>query len=283
MNRIQADTQVGRIGHEAGEAARAEGDRAIIPARGLSLRECVLGVGLIATRELGAYFDSSIAYVYAIAFVVLANAIFMNDFFLVGRVEMTAFFDLAPMLLAVFLPAVTMRLWAEERKTRTIEMLLTLPIVPLQAVLGKFVAAVVLYALFLVGSLPIVVMLMALGTPDLGLIFGGYLGLVLLGSMFLSFGMCISAITGDQIIAFVLSSVLGFFFVLTGDDRVTAVLDGMAPALSIGTVLYELVSVVPRYQSFVRGMVELSSMVYFGLMITLFLWINGLVLRQVRS
>lgn len=283
MNRIPATTQVGRDGQKSGEAAGAEESRAIAPARGLSLRDCISGVGLIASRELGAYFDSSIAYVYTIAFVVLANTIFMNEFFLAGRVEMAAFFDLAPLLLAVFLPAVTMRLWAEERKTRTIEMLLTLPIVPLQAVLGKFIAAVVLYVLFLVGSLPIVVMLMVLGTPDLGMIAGGYLGLVLLGSMFLSFGMCLSAITGDQIIAFVLSAVLAFFFVLTGDDRVVAVLDGMAPVLSIGTVLYEAVSVVPRYESFVRGMIELSSLAYFLLMISLFLWINVLVLRQVRS
>ena len=283
MNRIQATTRVGRDGHEAGAVAPAEENRTITPARGLSLRECISGIGLIAGRELGAYFDSSIAYVYTIAFVVLANSIFMNEFFLAGRAEMTAFFDLAPMLLAVFLPAVTMRLWAEERKTRTIEMLLTLPIVPLQAVLGKFFGAMVLYALLLVGSLPIVVMLIVLGSPDPGMIVGGYLGLVMLGAMFLSFGMYLSAITGDQIIAFVLSSALGFFFVLTGDDRVVAVLDGVAPTLSIGTVLYESVSVVPRYESFVRGMIELSSMVYFGLMIGLFLWINGLVLRQVRS
>lgn len=283
MNRIQTTAQAGQDDHESGAVASAEEGRAITPARGIALRECISGVGLIAGRELGAYFDSSIAYVYTIAFVVLANAIFMNEFFLAGRAEMTAFFDLAPMLLAVFLPAVTMRLWAEERKARTIEMLLTLPIVPLQAVLGKFVAALILYALFLIGSAPIVVMLMVLGTPDLGMIAGGYLGLVLLGSMFLSFGMCLSAITGDQIIAFVLSAVLGFFFVLSGDDRVAAVLDGMAPALSIGTVLHESVSVVPRYESFVRGAVELSSMVYFVLMIALFLWINDLVLRQVRS
>ena len=286
MTPTQAAKPTDRDGQEASTAVPAVEGPMIGAARvrgDLTLGQCLSGVGLIAGRELGAYFDSSIAYVYTIAFVVLANAIFMNEFFLTGRAEMTAFFDLVPALLAVFLPAVAMRLWAEERKTRTIEMLLTLPIVPLQAVLGKFIAAMVLYALFLFGSLPIVVMLVFLGRPDLGMIVGGYLGLVLLGAMFLSFGMCLSAITGDQIVAFVLSAVLGFFFLLTGDERVVAVLDGMAPALSIGTALYESVSAGPPYESFVRGVVELSSMVYFVLMSVLFLWINALVLRQVRA
>ena len=204
----------------------------------LSVRETFSGVWLITGRELGAYFDSSIAYVYSIAFVVLANSIFMNEFFLTGTVDMTGFFDLLPLLLAVFLPAVTMRLWAEERKQRTIELLLTLPIRPLQAILGKYLAALALYGLFLIGSLPIVVMLLALGDPDPGLILSGYLGLIFLGSLFLASGMFLSALSGDQIVAFVTSTLLGFFLVLTGNDKVVAVLDGLVPALSLGCLLY---------------------------------------------
>ena len=212
----------------------------------LSLREMVSGVRLVAGRELGAYFDSSIAYVYSIAFVVLANSIFMNEFFLTGTVDMSGFFDLLPLLLAIFLPAITMRLWAEERKQRTIELLLTLPIRPSQAILGKYLAALALYGLFLVGSLPIVVMLFALGDPDGGLILSGYLGLICLGAQFLASGMFLSALSGDQIVAFVTSTLLGFFLVLTGNDKVVAVLDGLAPSLSLGTLLYESISVAPH-------------------------------------
>jgi ABC-type transport system involved in multi-copper enzyme maturation permease subunit len=241
------------------------------------------GVRLVARRELGAYFDSSIAYVYSIAFVVLANSIFMNEFFLTGTVDMTGFFDLMPLLLAVFLPAVTMRLWAEEKKQRTIELLLTLPIVPMQAILGKFLAAFALFCLFLAGSAPIVVMLTALGEPDLGQIAAGYIGLLLFGAMFLSFGMFLSALSGDQIVAFVASTVLGFLFVLTGQPRVVAVLDGLWPALGLGTFFYESFSALPPYESFVRGTLELSATLYFVLVSGAFLWANALVLERNRT
>jgi ABC-2 type transport system permease protein len=107
----------------------------------LTKREVITGVREVFTRELAAYFDSNIAYVYTIAFTLLANSQFMNDFFLTGTVEMAPFFHRLPFLLAFFVPAITMRLWAEEKKTRTIELLLTLPILPVQAVLGKYLAA----------------------------------------------------------------------------------------------------------------------------------------------
>ena len=238
---------------------------------------------VIAGRELSNYFDSKIAYVYTIAFVLLANSIFMNEFFLAGTVDMSGFFDLMPLLLPVFLPAVTMRLWAEERKQRTIEMLLTMPIRPVHAVLGKYLAALGLYALFLVGSLPIVVMLFALGDPDPGLIVSGYLGLFLFGAQYLAMGMFLSSLSSDQIVAFVSTTVLGFLFVLLGDGRVVAVVDGLFPDLGLGTLLYESLSVMPHYDAFVRGVVGLPAIVYFVGMSTLFLWINAGVLERNRE
>ena len=241
------------------------------------------GIAVIAGRELGAYFDSAIAYVYTAAFVVLANSIFMNEFFLTGTVNMTGFFDLLPLLLCFFLPAITMRLWAEERRQRTIELLLTLPITPLQAVLAKYLAALGLFALFLVGSLPIVVMLTVLGEPDLGLIASGYVGLVCFGGLFLAFGMLLSALSADQIVAFVLSTLAGFGFVLSGNVRVIEVLDGLAPSLAVGTLLYESISVMPHYDAFVRGVVELSSVGYFALLVALFLWLTAQLLARHRS
>jgi ABC-type transport system involved in multi-copper enzyme maturation permease subunit len=245
--------------------------------------EFLAGVGVIAARELGATFDSSIAYVYAIAFTVLSNSIFMNEFFLAGTLDMRAWFELMPLLLAFFLPAVTMRLWAEERKQRTIELLLTLPVVPLQATLGKYLASLGLFGFFLLGSLPIVIMLVALGEPDLGLIASGYLGLICLGALFLAFGAFLSSLSSDQITAFVTSTLLGFAFVLTGNDRVVAVLDGLFPQLSLGTRLYESFSVMPHYDAFVAGSISLAAVTYFVLLAALFLWVNALVLERSRS
>jgi ABC-2 type transport system permease protein len=249
----------------------------------LSPGQFVAGVRSIAAREAGAAFDGAIAYVYVIAFVVLSNSIFMNDFFLSGRAEMRGFFELMPLLLAFFLPAVSMRLLAEERRQRTLEMLLTLPLVPLQVVLGKFAAALLLLLLFMAGSLPVVFMLFRLGDPDPGLLVSGYLGLFLLGAMFLSFGLFLSSLVQDQIVAFVTSTLLGFAFVLTGNDRVVAVLDGLWPAAGLGTALYEGFSIAPHYQAFVGGVVSLPALLYFTLFPALFLWLCALVLQRHRA
>lgn len=241
------------------------------------------GVRVIAARELGNYVDSRIAFVYTVAFVVLANSIFMNEFFLTGTVDMTGFFELMPLLLPVFLPAVTMRLWAEERKQRTIEMLLTMPIRPIQAVLGKYLAALMLYGLFLAGSLPIVVMLTVLGEPDLGAIASGYLGLLFFGGLLLALGTFLSALSSDQIVAFVTTTAVGFLFVLSGDERVVAVLDGLFPGADLGTRMYESFSTAPHYEAFVRGVVGLPALVYFVGLSALFLWICSQVLERNRA
>jgi len=248
----------------------------------LSPREFASGVRRVAGRELAAYFDSPIAYVIAIAFTVLANLVFMNQFFLRGTVDMTFYFEFMPYLLAFFLPAITMRLWAEERKQRTIETLLTLPLRPSQAVLGKYLAAHGLYLVFLLGSAPIPVMLFALGDPDPGLIVGGYLGLVAFGALFLAFGAFLSAITADQIVSFVLSTVLGFGFVLTGWDAFVSWADGWTGDWALGTVIYESISVMYPYEAFVRGAVDLASLLYFGLLAWLFLWANAIALERFR-
>jgi ABC-2 type transport system permease protein len=249
----------------------------------LTLRQALRGARLVAGREVGAYFDSSIAYVYTIAFVVLVNSIFMNEFFLTGRVDMTPFFDLLPLLLAFFLSAITMRLWAEERKARTLELLLTLPIRPFQAILGKYAAALGLFSLFILGSLPIVAMLFALGDPAPGLIVSGYLGVILLGAQLLASGMFLSALSGDQIVAFVASTILAFFLVLTGNPKVVAVLDGLAPSLAAGTFLAEHISATPHYDALVGGAVALPSLVYFGGTSLLFLFLTAIVLRRNRA
>jgi ABC-2 type transport system permease protein len=241
------------------------------------------GTLVVAGRELGAALDGGIALVYTIAFTLLANSIFMNEFFLAGTVDMRPWFELLPLLLAFFLPAVTMRLWAEERKQRTVELLLTLPLTPLQAACGKYLAALGLYGGFLLGSLPIVVMLCVLGDPDGGLIVSSYLGLLCFGGLFLAFGLFLSSLSSDQITAFVTSTLLGFTLVLTGNARVAAVLDGLFPALSAGSLLRENLSAMPHYEAFLAGTVSLAAVLYFVLLSALFLLLNAVVLRRSRA
>ena len=238
------------------------------------------GVGTVAGREGGAYFDSPIAYVSAAVFLVLAGTVFMNSFFLRGLVDMGPYFETLPYLLVPFLPALTMRSWAEERAQHTFELVMTLPLHPLQLVLGKYLAALGFYLLILAGSLPIVVMLLFLGDPDLGVVFSSYLGASLLGALFLAFGLFVSGLARDQIVAFVLGASLGFFFVFSGHEKVVEILDGLAPAWQAGTWLYESVSVMPHYGAFCRGAIGLGPLLFFVLLSAFFVWMNEIALRR---
>lgn len=249
----------------------------------LDARTFARGVRLVAARELGAAFDAGIATVATVALTLLANSIFMNEFFLTGTLDMTGFFDLLPLLLCFFAPALSMRLWAEEKKSRTIELLFTLPIRPLQAVLGKYLAALALFGLFLLCTLPIPLMLELLGTPDRGAILAGYLGLVALGALFLAIGGLLSALARDQITAFVLGTLVAFALVLCGEERVASVLDGLAPGLALGSFLRENVAVLAPYGEFVRGVLRLSAVAYFALASLFCLWATALVLERDRS
>lgn len=246
----------------------------------LSAAECLRGARIVFDRELESYFDSPIAYAYAAVFLVLSCTTFMNSFFLDGVVDMGPYFTALPFLLIPFVPAITMRAWAEEHAQHTFELLMTLPLHSLQVVLGKYLAALCFYAIVLAGSLPIVLMLLFLGDPDLGRICASYLGALLLGAFFLSFGLFASGLTRDQIVAFVLAALFGFFFVLSGHEKVVEVLDGLAPAYQPGTWLYETISVLPHYEAFGRGVIALADLLYFALMSGFFVSMNYLSLQR---
>jgi len=227
---------------------------------------------LIAKRDLSAALDSSIAPVVLVASVLLVNTAFMNGFFLEGRVEMASFFSAMPLFLAVFLPALSMRLFAEEHKTRTIEVLFALPITAREAVLGKYLAALGLFALFLAGTFAIPALLLSVGSPDLGAIFAGYLGVFLLGAELLALGVLASAITTDQIVAFVVAAVPGAALVLLGDFRVKRVLDGLTEGQSLGSDLAALISPTPAFEEFLRGVVGLPALLHLLAFTVFFLW-----------
>ena len=238
------------------------------------------GTKIVLGRELEAYFDSPIAYIYAAVFLVLSSTIFMNSFFLKAVVDMSAYFDILPFLLIPFIPAITMRSWAEERAQHTFELLMTLPLHAFQVVLGKYLAALCFYGIILLGSIPLVVMLLWLGEPDLGIISTSYLGAILLGAFFLAFGLFVSGLTQDQIVAFVLATLLGFVFVLSGHEKVVEIIDGLTPNWQMGTWLYQSISVMPHYEAFGRGLISLEALLYFILLSGFFVWLNEITLRQ---
>ncbi len=242
----------------------------------------IRAIKIIFSRELGAIFDSSVAYIYFIAFTLLTVGIFMNEFFVVSVIDMTPYFKLLPMLLIVFMPALTMRIWAEEKRVETFELLMTMPLTPAQIVIGKFKAVFVFYLLTLCGSLPIVIMLKSLGSPDLGLILSGYIGAALLGALFISFGLFTSGVTANQIVAFVLAVFIGFLFVFSGDDRVVSILDGLTPHLQAGTFLYESFSAIPHYQAMTGGLLCASDVFFFVSMTAVFLWLNAISVNRSR-
>jgi ABC-2 type transport system permease protein len=251
-------------------------------ARRVDLRPFVSGARLVAGRELHAYFDSPIAYIYAAVFLVLSGTVFMNAFFLEGVVDMSPYFDILPFLLIPFVPAITMRSWSEEHAQGTVELLLTLPLQPMQTVVGKYAAAVVYYLVVLCGSLPIVFMLLWLGEPDLGTILSAYLGAVFLGALFLALGQFLSSLTHNQIVAFVLSAMLAFLLVFSGHTQVVEILDGLAPGWQPGTWLADSVSCLPHYSAFADGLVGLDHGLYFVLLSAFFLWMTRVGLQRIK-
>ncbi len=235
----------------------------------------------IFRRELNAYYSSAIGYIFMIVFQVLSVGLFMTPFFTFLNADMRSFFGTMPIILGIFLPAVTMRLWAEERKQNTWEMLLTFPMQPHELVLGKFLASLVFFIVALLTTLTIPIMLLALGgNPDLGPIIGAYIGTALLGAFFLAMGLFVSALCQDQIVAFVITllACLGVF--LLGTNFISAYIDGAWPGL--GTFLADVVGMTSHYNTFSRGLIVVGDVLYFVVWTAVFLFLNGLFL-EIRS
>ncbi len=235
----------------------------------------------IFRRELSAYYSSSIGYIFMIVFQVLSVGLYMTPFFTFLNADMRSFFGTMPIILGIFLPAVTMRLWAEERKQNTWEMLLTFPMRPHELVLGKFFASLVFFIVALATTLTIPLMLIALGgNPDLGPIVGAYIGTALLGAFFLAMGLFVSALCQDQIVAFVITLLACLAVFLLGTNFISAYIDGTWPGL--GTFLADVVGMTNHYNTFSRGLIVLGDVLYFVIWAAVFLFLNGLFL-EIRS
>src|SRR5712692_3372561 len=234
----------------------------------------------IFRRELAAYYTSAIGYIFLMVFLSLSVGLFMTPFFTFLTADMRAFFTTVPILMCIFLPAVTMRLWAEERKQNTWEMLLTFPMQPHELVLGKFAASFVFFLSALAGTFTVPLMLAVLGKPDPGPIVGSYFGSIMLGAFFLSFGLFISVLCRDQIVAFVVTLLGCFGVFLLGMEFIAAYIDSAWPGL--GAFLAHVVGVTEHYATFTKGLLVVGDVLYFLIWTAVFLFLNGLFL-DIRS
>ncbi len=233
-------------------------------------------IGTIFRREFRAYFDSSIAYIFMIVFLFLTAGLYMTTFFLAGVADMRGFFGNLPLFNLFFLPAVTMRLWAEEKRVGTMELLMTLPMQAREIVLGKYLAALAFYAIALAGTLTIPLTLMMVGDPDVGAMVAGYFGSLLLGAFYLAVGIFVSGMFKDQIAAFVVGLMFCLFFFFAGTQVVVATTDGWLPGL--GSFLESYVGISSHFQDIQRGVLDLHNVIYFVSMSVLFLSLNTLSL-----
>jgi ABC-2 type transport system permease protein len=235
---------------------------------------------VVAKRELGSYFTSPVAYVFLVIFLLLTGffTFTAGQFFERGEASLGAFFGWLPWLYLVLVPAVGMRLWAEERRSGTIELLMTMPLTPWQAIIGKFLASWIFLAIALALTFPVVITVNVLGSPDNGAILAGYIGAMLLSGAYLAVTSMTSALTRNQVVAFILSVVACLFLVLAGFNPVTDLIARWASPALVDTVA--AFSVVTHFDGFQRGVIDSRDLLFFLSVIGFSLFATGVVLRN---
>ncbi len=238
---------------------------------------------VILRRELASYFATPLAYVFILIFLALAAALtfYLGGFYERGQADLIPFFNFHPWLYLFLVPAVSMRLWAEDRKSGTVELLLTQPITLWQAVLGKFLAAWIFVGIALVLTFPIWMTVNYLGNPDNGAIFAAYVGSLLMAGGFLAIGSCMSALTRNQVVAFILAVVVCFLFLLAGFPLVLNTVRGWAPQALVDAIAS--LSFLSHFESIVKGVLDVRDLLYFGMTIAFFLIATAVVLDVRKS
>jgi ABC-2 type transport system permease protein len=240
-------------------------------------------VGTIARRELAAYFQSPVAYVFLVIFLLLAGVFTFTfgGFFERGEASLAAFFNWMPWLFLFLVPAVGMRLWSEERRMGTMELLLTMPVASWQAILGKFLASWVFLAIALALTFPMIVTVNWLGDPDNGVIASGYVGALLLAGAYLALSSMTSAMTRNQVIAFIVAVVLCLVLILVGFSPLTDMLARWASPRVVEVVAG--FSVLTHYDGFQRGVIDTRDLAYFLSVMAFSLFATGVIIRSHRA
>jgi ABC-2 type transport system permease protein len=241
------------------------------------------GVMAVFRRELTSYFLTPVAYVFIVIFLLLANAFtfYLGNFYERAQADLSSFFTFHPWLYLFLVPALSMRLWAEERKSGSIELLMTLPLATWQPVVGKYLAAWVFTIIAIALTFPIWITVNYLGSPDNGAILAAYVGSMLMAGGFLAVGSCISAMTKNQVIAFILSVVACFLLLLAGFPLVLDIFSAWAPQAIVDGIAS--LSFLTHFDSISRGVIDLRDIVYFVLLIGGCLYANSIVLELTKA
>lgn len=238
--------------------------------------------GAVFKRELKSYFATPLAYVFLVVFLFFSGYLmFKQGFFEIEQADMNAFFMNLPLLFVFMVPSTAMRLWAEERKTGSIELLLTLPITVTQAVLGKFFAAWLFLVIALLLTFPMVITVCYLGEPDIGLIITGYLGSFLVAGVFLAIGCFFSAVSKNQVISFVLSVVACAVLVFAGMPTTMNYLSAFLPA-GLVTAISDM-SLRAHFESIQKGVLEFKDLSYFVLLIVGWITAGSIILDERKA
>ena len=235
-------------------------------------------VGIILRRELVSYFATPLAYIFILIYLVLANlfTFYLGGFYERGQADLLPFFGYQPWLYLFLIPAICMKLWSEERKSGSIELLMTLPVTLWEAVLGKFLAAWIFTAGAIALTFPLWITVNLLGKPDNGAIFAAYVGSVLLAGGFLSVGSCMSAVSRNQIVAFILAVVVSFLFLVMGFSIVLDVFHSWLPQALLDGIAS--LSFLTHYEAIQKGVIDIRDLLYFGMLIGFFLLATSTVL-----
>ncbi|PHY00331.1 MAG: ABC transporter permease [Rhodospirillaceae bacterium] len=238
---------------------------------------------IITKRELYAYFATPMAFVFIAIFVAMTGAFtfYIGRFFDRNQASLETFFSFHPWLYLLLVPAVAMRLWAEERKSGTIEQLLTLPITTFEAVLGKFLAAWLFCGIALLLTFPMWLTVNVLGAPDNAVVFVSYIGSFLMAGAFLAIGMCMSALTRNQIIAFIAGSVVCFLFTMSGLDLVLNFFRLWAPDAVVTTIAS--FSFLTRFEALSRGIIDIRDLIYFLSLISFWLFATVIAVETKKA
>jgi len=237
----------------------------------------------IVKRELGGYFTAAVAYVLLVIYLLLAGffTFTVGSFFERGEASLVSFFTWHPWLYLFLVPAVGMRLWSEERRLGTMELLLTMPVTTWQAITGKFLASWLFLALALALTFPVVITVNWLGEPDNGVIFAGYVGSILLAGAYLAVSSMTSAMTRNQVISFILSVMICLFLILAGYEPVTGLLSRVADPRVVEVVA--AFSVMTHFEGFQRGVLDTRDIVFFASVMGFALFTTGVIIRNQRA
>ena len=237
----------------------------------------------IFKREILSYFSTPVAYVFIAIFLILSGlfTFYLGNFFELGQANLASFFEWHPWLYLFLIPSITMRLWAEEKKSGTIEFITTLPISITSIVIGKFFAAWVFTIVALTLTFPFWITVNYMGNPDNGVILASYIGSILMAGSYLAIGSCISSMTSNQVIAFVVSATISFLFTVSG---LPIVLDFFSSwsGQTITDVVASL-SFLTNYYDITKGLIDLRCLLYFFTLIFFFLYINVLIVNNMKD